>query len=48
MVGKQMARTKNAGNGLLEEALATLIQNQAVFRMTPFRDRPAFLAFWGQ
>lgn len=26
-----MARTKNAGNGKLEEALATLIQNQAAF-----------------
>jgi hypothetical protein len=26
-----MARTKNAGDGRLEEALATLIQNQAAF-----------------
>jgi hypothetical protein len=26
-----MARAKNAGNGRLEEALATLIQNQAAF-----------------
>ena len=26
-----MARTKNAGNGRLEDALATLIQNQASF-----------------
>jgi hypothetical protein len=26
-----MARTKNAGNGRLEEALAVLIQNQAAF-----------------
>jgi len=26
-----MARSKNAGNGRLEEALATLIQNQASF-----------------
>ena len=26
-----MARAKNAGNGRLEEALATLIQNQATF-----------------
>jgi hypothetical protein len=26
-----MARAKNAGNGRLEEALATLIQNQASF-----------------
>jgi hypothetical protein len=27
----QMVRAKNASNGLLEEALATLIQNQASF-----------------
>ncbi len=29
--GDTMARTKNQGNGRLEEALATLIQNQASF-----------------
>jgi hypothetical protein len=31
MRGIVMARAKNAGNGRLEEALATLIQNQASF-----------------
>jgi hypothetical protein len=29
-----MARTKNAGNGRLDEALATLIQSQAVLNQT--------------
>jgi hypothetical protein len=39
----QMARAKNAGNGRLEEALATLIQNQASFlaRMSEIDGRVA-------
>jgi len=35
-----MARAKNAGNGRLEEALATLLQNQAVL----VQNQTAFLA----